>query len=141
MRYRVKVMPPRNPCPEFNHFVGREFHDPPASPTDHVVVRLLAEYQLVVRLFHVETDLLQNAAGHENRQGSVHRRLADAVPLFAQQIDELLGLEVFVQLQNGIKDRLPRLRVLYPVILEVLDERTSKLLGVKRWVAVWHDRH
>ncbi len=64
MADRVEVVPTCDPRAQLDHFIGRKLDDPPATATHHMIVRTLTKRMLVVRLFHVETHLLENSTSH-----------------------------------------------------------------------------
>ena len=58
-------------------FVGREFDDPTAAPTNHVIVCVFTVGVLIVSLLDVESDLFEDAAIHQQRQRSIDRRFSN----------------------------------------------------------------
>ena len=125
----VEVVLSCDPFPQLDHFIGSELDDSPTPPTEHVIVRVLAEGVLVVGLLDVETDLLKDAAVHQQGQRPVHRRLPDVKPPLFDGIDNLLGLEVLVHVEHHVEELPPWTGELDPVIAEVLAECLPRLIG------------
>ena len=108
-----------DPRTEILDLLGGKLHDAPAPATHHVVVRSFAEGVFVMGLLNLKTNLLQDAAVHQKRQGSVNRGLADFLVFFAQMIQDLLRFEVFMEVEDSRQDLLPCTGVLDPMILEI----------------------
>ena len=119
-------------------FVGGEIDDPTAATTNHVIVRVFTVGVLIVSLFDVESDLLENSAIHQERQRPIDRGFSDLLAAFSQQVEHLLGLEVLVQVQNRIQNDPPGDRVLDAVCLQIPAER---VLDVNRCMLLLRALH
>jgi hypothetical protein len=119
----VEAISPGNPGPELFDLIRTELDDPTAALTHHVVVRTGAERVLVVSLFDVETDLFEDAAVHQQRQGAIHRGFADPPTPFLQHVQNLVGLKVLTKSQHYVEDLPARAGVLDSVITKILAER------------------
>lgn len=93
-----------DPLAKFEHFLSAEFDDSPATPAYHVIMRALPEGVFVMGLLDLKTHLLEYAAFHEERKRPVDGGLADFLPAVAKQVQHLLGLEMLVEIEDGIEN-------------------------------------
>lgn len=128
MADRVEVVPTRDPRAQLDHFVGRKLDDPPAAAADHMIMRTFTKCVFVVRLFHVETHLLEDPALHKQGERSIYGGFPDLVTSLSQQVQDLLGFEVILQIEHGVQDLLPRGRVLDPVVSQVPSKDLSQVV-------------
>jgi hypothetical protein len=138
MTYDVKMVTSGDAGPQLDHLVRSELRDPSATTADHVVVWPPTESMLVVSLFYFETHLLQNPAVNQQRERPVDRCLPDLMTAIAQQLEDLIGLKMAIQLQHGVENLLPRRGVLDPVPLEVLPERPAQFFRAMDVVQATH---
>ena len=99
-----------------------------------MIVRTAAEGMLIVRLLHLETNLLENAAIHEQRKRPVDGGLAYVMPALPEEGEDLLGLEVPLQFKNGVENLVSGDGVFDAVSFQIVVERLPQILGLMQVV-------
>jgi hypothetical protein len=105
-------------------FIICKLNDPSAADTSEVTVMFVAIDVLIVEMAVLEIDLFNQSAVDEEGYGPVQGGLGDPFFLVPQSQKELIHVEVIVDSEDLINDRLPFRRVAEPLFLDVF----SKLL-------------
>ena len=91
---------------EVDHLIGGEFKNAAALATDHVIVRAVAEGELIVNMFYVEANLFQDSGGHQQRERAVDGGFGNSETPFRHHVQDLIGFEVFGEIENHVEDLL-----------------------------------
>jgi len=96
-----------------------KLNDPSAADTSEVTVMFVAIDVLIVEMAVLEIDLLNQSAVDEEGDGPVQGGLGDPLLLVPQPQEELIHIEVIVDREDLIDNRLPFRRVAEPLFLDV----------------------
>jgi len=100
-------------------FIICKLNDPAAAHASEVTVLFLAIDVFIVEMPVLEIDLLNQSAVDEERDGPVEGGLGDPLLLVPQPQEELIHIEVIVDREDLIDNRLPFRRVAEPLFLDV----------------------
>lgn len=105
----------------FNCLIGK-FNYLSTARTYQVVMMLVFMDVLVVGVLFAEDDLSEVAAGNKEGQGAIDGGLGDAFMVLPEAQQEVLGLEVFVGLEDPPEDGLSLRGVLQSPGLQIFSE-------------------
>jgi hypothetical protein len=108
--------------PQGDQFPGRKLDDTATLTAHQVVVRFFTENPLIMQLFYIKPDLLENIALDKQRQRSIDGGFAYIQSPILQCIKQLFRLEVFVDIKYDVKNVLPGLGKLDAILAEVYAE-------------------
>jgi hypothetical protein len=100
-------------------FIICKLNDPSAAHASEVTVMFVAIDVFIVEMPVLEIDLLNQSAVDEERDGPVEGGLGDPLLLVPQPQEELIHIEVIVDREDLIDNRLPFRRVAEPLFLDV----------------------
>ena len=89
---------------EFDEFGDLGGDDLSGVDIDEEGVAGLSDGELVVGLLPVEEDVLDDACGFEEFEGAVDGRFGHGVSLCFEGVEELVGFEEGVELDDGVED-------------------------------------
>jgi hypothetical protein len=110
-------------------FIICKLNDPAAANTSEVTVMFVAIDVLIVEMAVLEIDFLNQSAVDEEGDGPVEGGLGDALLLVPQPQKELIHVEVIVDREDLIDNRLPFRRVSQPLFLDVFTKFLYSIHG------------
>ena len=101
---------------------GKEFDDPSALRTDHVIVMLMLVVMLVVSATVAETDFARQACFRQKFQSPINSRLPDVWILLAGEEIKIFTGKMFFSAQKDIQNQISLRRALQALFLDVLEK-------------------